>query len=57
MTQANVVSPADRTDPMVVIERLVKRFGGFAALSDINLNVAREKRSCFADRQVQANRR
>ncbi|MBB4375241.1 ABC-type polar amino acid transport system ATPase subunit [Bradyrhizobium sp. cir1] len=40
MQQERAVSPADRF-PMVVVERLVKRFGSFNALSDINLNVAK----------------
>ncbi|MHC4047812.1 MULTISPECIES: amino acid ABC transporter ATP-binding protein [Bradyrhizobium] len=40
MQQERAVSPADQF-PMVVVERLVKRFGSFNALSDINLNVAK----------------
>jgi len=40
MQQERTVSPADQF-PMVVVERLVKRFGSFNALSDINLNVAK----------------
>ncbi|WP_027548152.1 amino acid ABC transporter ATP-binding protein [Bradyrhizobium sp. WSM2254] len=40
MQQERAVSPADQI-PMVVVEHLVKRFGNFSALSDINLNVAK----------------
>jgi glutamate/aspartate transport system ATP-binding protein len=39
MLQDSAVSLADQS-PMVVVEHLVKRFGSFNALSDINLNVA-----------------
>ncbi|MGY2811911.1 ABC-type multidrug transport system ATPase subunit [Bradyrhizobium sp. USDA 4506] len=40
MQQVRTVGPAD-SFPMVVVEHLVKRFGSFNALSDINLNVAK----------------
>lgn len=40
MQQERTVSPADQL-PMVVVEHLVKRFGSFNALSDINLNIAK----------------
>ncbi|WP_322596912.1 amino acid ABC transporter ATP-binding protein [Bradyrhizobium sp. SEMIA] len=40
MQQERTVSPADQF-PMVVVEQLVKRFGNFNALSDINLNIAK----------------
>jgi glutamate/aspartate transport system ATP-binding protein len=40
MLQDSAVSLADQP-PMVVVEHLVKRFGSFNALSDINLNVAK----------------
>ncbi|SFP77180.1 amino acid ABC transporter ATP-binding protein, PAAT family [Bradyrhizobium sp. Ghvi] len=40
MQKKCTVSPADQF-PMVVVEHLVKRFGSFNALNDINLNVAK----------------
>ncbi|WP_310879926.1 MULTISPECIES: amino acid ABC transporter ATP-binding protein [Bradyrhizobium] len=40
MQQERTVGPAD-SFPMVVVEHLVKRFGSFNALSDVNLNVAK----------------
>jgi len=40
MQQERTVSPADPF-PMVVVEHLVKQFGSFNALSDINLKVAK----------------
>ncbi|WP_274613258.1 amino acid ABC transporter ATP-binding protein [Bradyrhizobium acaciae] len=40
MQQERTVSPADPS-PMVVVEHLVKRFGSFNALSDVNLEVAK----------------
>ncbi|WFU71113.1 amino acid ABC transporter ATP-binding protein [Bradyrhizobium sp. CB2312] len=40
MQQERTVSPADQF-PMVVVEQLVKRYGSFNALSDINLNIAK----------------
>ena len=41
MLQENGVTQAERSSPIVVVESLVKRFGSFAALSDINLSVAK----------------
>src|SRR6478736_2934844 len=41
MPQESVVSQTDRPSLIVVVENLMKRFGSFAALSDINLSVAK----------------
>jgi len=40
MLQQRADRPAERS-PIVVVESLVKRFGSFAALSDVNLSVAK----------------
>ncbi len=37
--QENTASQADRSSPIVVVENVVKRFGSFNALSDINIDV------------------
>ena len=41
MLEEIAVTQAGRSSPIVVVENLVKRFGSFAALSDINLSVAK----------------
>jgi glutamate/aspartate transport system ATP-binding protein len=43
MLEEIAITPAERS-PIVVVENLVKRFGSFAALSDINLSVARREK-------------
>jgi glutamate/aspartate transport system ATP-binding protein len=44
VVQEIAVSQAERPSPIVVVESLVKQFGSFNALSDINLNVAKGER-------------
>ncbi|MGY8664330.1 amino acid ABC transporter ATP-binding protein [Bradyrhizobium sp. UFLA05-109] len=41
MRQEGAVSPSDHSSAIVVVENLVKRFGGFTALNDVNLTVAK----------------
>ncbi|MGV7218567.1 amino acid ABC transporter ATP-binding protein [Bradyrhizobium sp. UFLA05-112] len=41
MQQQGAVSPSDHSSAIVVVEKLVKRFGRFTALNDVNLTVAK----------------
>ncbi|WP_284271735.1 amino acid ABC transporter ATP-binding protein [Bradyrhizobium iriomotense] len=41
MRQQGAVSPSDGTSAIVVVEKLMKRFGRFTALNDVNLTVAK----------------
>src|SRR5262245_12104704 len=44
MAQESTASRSDQRSSIVIVEKLVKKFGAFAALSDIDLDVARGER-------------
>ncbi|WP_175609009.1 hypothetical protein [Bradyrhizobium ivorense] len=55
MQQERRVSLSDQAS-MVVVEHLLKRFGSFNALSDINLNVAKAGNGDMAPRPARRHR-